>query len=201
MIALGRTLKIAVTGGIGSGKTTVSRYIENNYSSLVFYADTESKYLLDTSELVKSQIQLAFGSDLLKNNIIDKRTLAERAFKTKQKQEKLNRIMWPEVQTMIDSRYLDATIKKKKLFIVDAAMIIESGIQNNFDHIILIKADIRTRIDRVTENRGLSKTEIENRASMQVDDIEREQFTNNIIDNESDLESLYKKINKLLSTF
>ena len=201
MIALGRTLKIAVTGGIGSGKTTVSRYIENNYSSLVFYADTESKYLLDTSELVKSQIQLAFGSDLLKNNIIDKRTLAERAFKTKQKQEKLNRIMWPEVQTMIDSRYLDATIKKKKLFIVDAAMIIESGIQNNFDHIILIKADIRTRIDRVTENRGLSKAEIENRASMQTDDIEREQFTNNIIDNESDLESLYKKINKLLSTF
>ena len=97
--------KLAITGGIGSGKTAASEYIKKNYKSVyVFNADKESKSNLKKSLSLQHKLIDVFGEDITENNKLDIKKLADVAFSNKINQEILNGIMWSEIFIIINNR-------------------------------------------------------------------------------------------------
>ena len=191
-------IRIAVTGGIGSGKTTVARYIKDSYDAKVFYADTEAKALLATSEQVQLALRDAFGDYILDNGTIDHKKLSKKAFSSRDSQRTINNIIWPEIEKLVLGAINSASEQGKRLFVLDAALVIEAGMAESYDHIILVQADHQIRIKRVSERSGLSKDDIRKRIELQMDDPEKEKYASVLIDNGTDLDSLYSQVDSFI---
>ena len=137
---------IGITGGIASGKSTVCSYIKDKYQAYIFDADKEAKKLLQ-SELIHQEIQKAFPG--IKD--LSKKSIADEAFKDQESQKKLNDIIHPIIGDIIFER-INQKNSLHKFFLVDAALIIESGIfttyQKNGAKLILVVADKDIRLNR-----------------------------------------------------
>ena len=189
--------KLAITGGIGSGKTTVSDYICKNYeSAYLFNADKESKGHLKRSLSLQHRIINTFGSSITDNNKLNIKKLAEVAFSNKINQEILNGIMWAEVFILINNKIEECKKKKLSLFIVDAAMIFEAKLSNFFDSTLLITADKKIRLKRAEKRHNISLEQIKNRMSLQLDEKEKEKLSDYIIKNNGTIDDLYINIDK-----
>ena len=189
--------KLAITGGIGSGKTTVSNFISENYDSVyLFNADKESKSHLKKSLSIQHKIINVFGSAVTSNNKLDIKKLAEVAFSNTVDQNILNGIMWAEVFILINNKIEECEKNKVSLFIVDAAMIFEAKLDNFFDSTLLVTADKNTRLKRAEKRHNISLEQIKNRMSLQLSEEEKEKLADFIIKNNDDLDSLYDNIKK-----
>lgn len=189
--------KLAITGGIGSGKTTVSNFISENYDSVfLFNADKESKSHLKKSLSIQHKIINVFGSAVTSNNKLDIKKLAEVAFSNTVDQNILNGIMWAEVFILINNKIEECEKNKVSLFIVDAAMIFEAKLDNFFDSTLLVTADKNTRLKRAEKRHNISLEQIKNRMSLQLSEEEKEKLADFIIKNNDDLDSLYGNVKK-----
>ena len=187
--------KLAITGGIGSGKTTASAYFQKNYkSAYVFNADRESKSQLKKSLSLQHKLINVFGPDITENNKLDIKKLAEVAFSDKINQEILNGIMWSEIFIIINNRIEECYEKKISLFIVDAAMIFEAKLEHLFDSILLITASKSMRLKRATKRHNISLEQIKNRMSLQLSESKKTNLANHVIKNNSDITNLYKNL-------
>lgn len=193
-----RPTTIAITGGIGTGKTTVARYIEKKYNASTFYADDEAKALLHNSEQIREKVIEAFGSYILNKGVIDNQKLADKVFNSSCNQKKINNIMWPVINRMVLDSIAKATDRNKDFFILDAALVIESGISSRFNHLLLVKASLKDRIIRVSKRSRLSKIDIRNRINLQMDETKKENYASTLIDNKSDLDNLYKQVDSFM---
>tara|TARA_B100000700_G_scaffold142720_1_gene158650 strand:- start:136 stop:726 length:591 start_codon:yes stop_codon:yes gene_type:complete len=187
---------IGITGGIASGKSTVCSYIKDKYQAYIFDADKEAKKLIQ-SELVHEEIQKAFPGiqDLSKKSIADK------AFKDQESQKKLNDIIHPIIGDVIFQR-INQKKSLHKFFLVDAALIIESGIfttyQKNGAKLILIVADKDIRLNRAMERGNLSKETINDRIKLQMQDNLKVKYADFIIENNSDQSELFNKVDQIM---
>jgi len=189
--------KLAITGGIGSGKTTVSSFINENYKSVyLFNADKESKSHLKKSLSLQHKIINIFGSTVTVNNRLDIKKLAEVVFSNKVDQDILNGIMWAEVFILINNKIEEYEKNKISLFIVDAAMIFEAKLNNFFDSTLLVTADKDIRLKRAEKRHNISLEQIKNRMSLQLSEKEKEKLADYIIKNNDDLDVLYNDISK-----
>jgi dephospho-CoA kinase len=137
-------LKIGLTGGIGSGKTTVSQ-IFKTIGVPVFCADDEAKKMYADSK-VKKQIIEIFGEQIYVNNDIDKKLLASKIFNNKILLQKVNNIIHPAVHKHFES-WIE---KQKSIYIIhEAAILFESGFDKFMDKIITVTAPQDIRIQRV----------------------------------------------------
>ena len=133
-------IKLAITGGISSGKSTAAKYFENK-GAYVFNADKESKKHLKSSLTLQKKIADIFGNEILINNKIDFKSLADVAFSSNTNNSILNGLMWPEIFLIINNTYEKIKIDgKHKIFIVDAALIFEANYVSFFDYTLLITA-------------------------------------------------------------
>ena len=189
--------KLAITGGIGSGKTTVSSFINENYKSVyLFNADKESKSHLKKSLSLQHKIINIFGSTVTVNNRLDIKKLAEVVFSNKVDQDILNGIMWAEVFILINNKIEEYEKNKISLFIVDAAMIFEAKLNNFFDSTLLVTADKNIRLKRAEKRHNISLEQIKSRMSLQLSEKEKEKLADYIIKNNDDLDVLYNDISK-----
>ena len=187
--------KLAITGGIGSGKTTVCEFISKNYKSVyVFNADKESKGHLKKSLSLQHKIINAFGLSVTNSNKLDIKKLAEVVFSNKIDQEILNGIMWSEVFMLITNKMEECKKNKISLFIVDAAMIFEAKLSNFFDSTLLVTANKKIRLERAEKRHNIPLEQIKNRMSLQLSEKKKEELANYIIKNNGTLELLHKKI-------
>jgi len=158
-------LEVAVTGNIGSGKTTVCKVFEI-LGIPVFYADFHARKLLE-DPFVKHLIADCFGSEVIdQNEDINKNKLAGIVFKDKDKLEALNNIIHPRVY----SEY-DLWCKNNSHFpytIQEAAIIFETGSYKKFDYIVLVMAPEEELIKRVVDRDGVSTEEVLYRLSNQI---------------------------------
>ena len=193
--------KLAITGGIGSGKTTVSNFINDNYDSVyLFNADKESKSHLKSSLSIQHKIINVFGPSVTVNNKLDIKKLAEVAFSDKINQDILNGIMWAEVFILINNKIEECQKNKISLFIVDAAMIFEAKLNNFFDSTLLVTAKKEIRLKRAEKRHNISLEQIKNRMSLQLKEKEKEKLADYIIQNNEDLDTLYKNIKDFYNT-
>ena len=185
---------IAITGGIASGKSLVAKYLFDEYGAFVFDADKEAKNILMKNEVSKKVLD-SFPS--IKSLTLKK--ISEVVFKNKSNQKKLNDIIHPLVKIEIEK---SIAIKKGKenIFIIDAALIIESGmfedLKNNGAIIVLIAAKDSIRARRALLRGGLSQKTISDRMKLQMSDEEKKKYTDFVIENNSSKESLFTEVDK-----
>jgi len=185
---------IAITGGIASGKSLVAKYLFDKYGAFVFDADKEAKNILMKNEVSKKVLD-SFPS--IKSLTL--KEISEVVFKNKSNQKKLNDIIHPLVKIEIEK---SIAIKKGKenIFIIDAALIIESGmfedLKNNGAIIVLIAAKDSIRARRALLRGGLTQKTISDRMKLQMSDEEKKKYADFVIENNSSKESLFTKVDK-----
>jgi dephospho-CoA kinase len=159
-------LKIGLTGGIGSGKSTVAKIFET-FGIPVYYADNAAKKLMNSNEELKQKIKLHYGEAAYKNDQLDRKYLADIVFNSPEKLELLNTLIHPV--TIIDAEeWLQKQVTPYS--IKEAALLFESGAAENLDYIIGVYAPQDLRIKRVIKRDGLSADEIWKRMNRQVNE-------------------------------
>ena len=149
-------IKIGVTGGIGTGKTTVCT-IFKKIGIPIFNADEQSKILLKKNENVISKIIKVFGDNILDKKKIDTKKLGRIVFTNKQKLIELNNILHPRVIEKFDNWLLE---QDSKYIIKESALLFESNTYKNLDKIILIQSPLKLRIKRVCARDNRTKKEV-----------------------------------------
>ena len=159
-------LKIGITGGIGSGKTTVAKVFEV-LGIPVYYADDAAKRLMNTDEKLKEKIQLQFGNDVYKDGRLDRKYLSEIVFKNPEKLQLLNALVHPA--TLKDAeRWMQNQSTAYSL--KEAALIFESGAQEQLDYVIGVTAPDPLRIQRTMHRDNITREEVILRMDRQMDE-------------------------------
>ena len=161
-------LKVGLTGGIGSGKSTASSILAK-LGSHIFDADAEAKIILNNNEEVQNNIIKEFGNDILDlDGLIDKQKLALVAFQDEEHQIILNSIIHPFVFREMDKQFDKISNQNKHAsFIVDGALIFESGMNQHLDLVLLIASSLKFRIERALNRGTLYREDIIRRNELQ----------------------------------
>ncbi len=172
---------IGLTGGIGSGKTTISKFFESE-GIPVYIADDEAKKIMQLPETI-AQIEKLFGNQVIVNNTINTKQLASIVFNNPEKLKLLNDYIHPLVKMHFDNW----VIKHKDFsFVVkEAAILFESGSYKYCDKIITVTASEETRIDRVMARDNCSKQNVVDRIKNQWNDNQRISKSDFVIENEN----------------
>lgn len=184
---------IGLTGGIGSGKTTIANY----FSTLgipVYIADDEAKKLMESSE-VKDSIKEKFGESIFDNTILNRAKLAEIVFADSGKLDQLNAIVHPAVRNHFKKWLLNH--EASPFVIYEAAILFESGNYKNCDHIITVTAPLESRIQRVIDRDKTNREQVLKRINAQWNDEQRISKSNFIIDNRN-IETAKLKVEEIL---
>jgi len=196
-------LKVGLTGGIGSGKSSVSSLFKK-WGAYIFDADSIAKDILKNNETAQSEIIAEFGTDVLnREGKIEKSKLARIAFQDEDHQLRLNTIIHPYVFSDIDSSF-DLILQKGQyeIFCVDAALIYESGADTHMDYVVVVTSHLRLRTERVMERGGLTRDEFLERLDLQWPDEDKVHMADFVIHNngtKDDLIAESKKIYDLLA--
>ena len=185
--------KLGITGGIGSGKSTASEFFKKK-GAFIFDADSEAKNLFTNNTNLTQRVIATFGSQVTTNNQLDLKRLSELVFSSKSLQNQLNEIIWPEVSQLMIEAAQKAENVGLKLFIVDAALLLEAGFIEFFNSILLITADKPTRIERILNRKNIPEDQIEKRMALQMPESEKKKLAHHIIENNGTLSELNEKL-------
>ena len=159
-------LKIGITGGIGSGKSTVAKLFEV-LGIPVYYADDAAKQLMNENEALKLQVQKEFGNEAYTNDKLNRKYIADIVFANPEKLELLNSIVHPatlkDAEEWMNKQTTPYTIK-------EAALIFESGAQEQLDYVIGVYAPTPLRIQRTMQRDNISREEVMARMNKQIDE-------------------------------
>ena len=159
-------LRIGLTGGIGSGKSTVARIFEV-LGIPVYDADSASKKLMIENNELKNQIKNSFGKEAYTDGELNRRYLAEQVFSDSQKMALLNSFVHPA--TIKDA---EQWMKKQNApyLIKEAALIFESGSQKQLDYVIGVKSPLALRLQRTIQRDNVNTEQVKARMEMQMDE-------------------------------
>lgn len=162
-------LRIGITGGIGSGKSTVAG-IFSVLGAPVYNADDASKRLMEEDEELKKNIIASFGKSAYVNGTLNRKYLASQVFADRQKIELLNSLVHPA--TLSDA---EKWMKKQQSVyaIKEAALIFESGADQFLDYVIGVQSPAALRISRAMQRDHVSREEVEDRMKLQMDEDEK----------------------------
>ena len=188
-------LKVGLTGGLGSGKSTASSFLAG-LGSYVFDADTEAKKILNTNTEVQKSIIEEFGDDVLGHDgNIDKKKLAKIAFQDEDHQIILNSTIHPFVFKILDKQFDEiSTQNKHACFIVDGALIFESGLDQHLDSVLLIASSLKYRIERALKRGNIQREDILRRIDLQWTDEDKAESADYTIYNNGTEKELEEKI-------
>ncbi len=185
--------KLGITGGIGSGKSTASEFFKKK-GAFIFDADSEAKNLFINNTKLTQHVIATFGSQVTTNNQLNLKRLSELVFLSKSLQNSLNEIIWPEVSQLMTVAAKKAENEGVKLFIVDAALLLEARFIEFFNSILLITADKPIRIERILNRKNIPKDQIEKRMALQMPESEKKNLVDTTIENNGTLSKLHEKL-------
>ena len=184
-------LKIGLTGGIGTGKSSVSTLFKE-WGAYIFDADIVAKDVINNNGTAQSELIAEFGTDVIgADNKIDKKKLARIAFSDEDHQLRINIIIHPYVFNEIDSAF-DTILAtgKHDVFVVDAALIYESGADTHLDYVIVVTSHLRIRTERVMTRGGLTLDEFLQRVKLQWPDEDKVHMADFVIYNNGTIDQL-----------
>jgi dephospho-CoA kinase len=172
--------KVGLTGGIGSGKSTVARVFEV-LGIPVLRADDEGKRILNEDPSACKAVSEAFGATMYQNGRLDRKALASVVFNDPAALQKLNAIVHPLVR---EHFRLWCTEQTSPYVIMEAAILAESGGAKAMDHLVVVNAPEDVRIRRVMQRDKATEAEVKARMRSQTDDVERNALADTIILND-----------------
>ena len=170
---------IGLTGGIGSGKTTITAFFKE-MGIPVYIADDEAKKIMQSAEIITA-IKNAFGESLFENNVLYRAKLADIVFNDADKLTVLNSIVHPAVKK--DFQHWLSQNKNEAFVVYEAAILFESGKYKEFDYIVTVTAPEEVRIERVMKRDNTTREHVLSRMKMQWDDKKRISLSNFVINN------------------
>jgi dephospho-CoA kinase len=176
-------MRLGVTGGIGSGKTSVCR-VFNVLGVPVFSADSEARIIMEADQRVISAIKSIGGRNIYSDGVLNREELAKLMFNNQEILKQVNRAVHPVV--------LEQFVKWEKLqiapyVIMEAAILFESGAANLVDRILTVVAPIEERIDRVVKRNTLTREQVMERIKNQMEDEEKIKKSHYVIDNSENM--------------
>jgi len=191
-------IRAAITGSIGSGKSTFANYIASK-DYVVINADDISKDILSFDEKIKKIIIKEFGSNSYNDGKLNKKFIAAQVFSNPANLNKLNSILHTQVVQKIDS-LIEEKYKEKKIVFIESALIYEADIEKNFDYVVLVTADFNIRLKRSVTNGKFTEDDFINRDKSQIPQEEKEKRADFIFSNNGSKKDLIKKADLLLLT-
>jgi len=170
---------VGLTGGIGSGKTTIAKWFQSQ-DIPVYIADKEAKALMNRSKVIKRKLVTLFGEDAYKEGKLNREYLASKIFNDKTLLAKMNAIVHPKVAS-----HFNRWLKKQDspYVIKEAAIIFENNLEYQYNYIITVVADKKLRIERVMKRDNTSKEKVESIISNQLSDDEKIKKSHFVIKN------------------
>lgn len=187
---------IGLTGGIASGKTTVSAFLKAK-GFLVLDADKIAKDISEQEE-IKKEIVLNFGKEILDSNLnIDRKKLKKLIFEDKKKIERLNRIIHPRVYNFFEKVRKDKIKENsEEILIFDVPLLFESGIDELCDKTLLICTSRELKIKRITKRDNIDEILAQKIIDSQMSDEEKTKKADIVIENNGSIDELYEKIER-----
>lgn len=193
---------VGLTGGIGTGKSTVSRKLrERGYP--VIDLDVISREVIEYPEVIDELVR-NFGNEILENqnNISGKKSISrnklrQTVFKEEKKVSVLNSIMHPPIVEEM-RRQIEELKKSYKTVFVEVQLLFEAKLEKEFDIIVLVYADKKTQLERVLKRDGRSEGEVQQIINAQMDMTEKRRLSNYIIENNGNSEMLDLEIEKFI---
>ncbi|MFZ1082012.1 MAG: dephospho-CoA kinase [Candidatus Kryptoniota bacterium] len=189
-------LKIGLTGNIGSGKSTATRFFAE-FGVPVFDADSVGHELLESNEEIKNKIVKLLGEKILIDHKIDRKVISKIIFENSSKKAALENILHPAIMKDLEDRIMN--FPGGCYAIIEAALIYEAKLEDSFDYIILVKADRNIAVERAANNLGIKKADVVKRLKTQMSQSAKEKLADFVISNNGSLEELKKRVHLLHS--
>ena len=186
-------LIVALTGGIGSGKTMVGE-IFAELGALVVDSDQLAREVVERGSKGFELIVTEFGDEILKNGDLDRTSLASLIFKDPKKRAKLEEITHPLIRQSFAK--IVSSAGSDSIIINQIPLLVESKHEYNFDYVITVSVSDAIRRERLLA-RGLSQGQIQDRLNAQVSDIQRESIADHVIENSGDLAALTQEVERV----
>jgi len=187
-------LLIGITGGIACGKTEVSKVFQKK-GAIIISGDEIGKEVVEKNKKILKELVNTFGKEILnKNKNLNRRKLGELAFASKESKEKLNKIIHPYLLRELRKRINDLRRKgDKDVLVIDAALIVEWGLQKELDYLIFVESKREDKIKRLQNQKDYSRKEVLDRIKSQLPEITKKRLADFVIKNDKGLKELKKK--------
>ena len=190
---------IGLTGGIGTGKSTVSAYLAQKGCKIID-ADLISHQMTEAGSPCLAEIKDAFGEDVfLRDGNLDRKKVGRLVFADAEKKETLEQIITRRVIEKTLRILQDCRAQQEDLVVLDAPLLFECGMQRYTDETWLVVCRTETRLRRIAARDGLAEEDIQKRIANQMSTEQKEKLADYIIDNSRDLAWLYAQIDTLLA--
>ena len=191
-------IKIGLTGGIGTGKSTGSSILKNEKFKIID-ADNIAKEVLEKNPQILEMVRTQFGSGFFDwSGEFRRKEFGNHIFRFPKQRIKYESIIMPYIKQTIEEKIKEYEKKGEKIVILDAPTLIENNIHGDMDYIILVYADNSVQINRVMDSDKLTKVETVGRINSQMSMEEKKEYANIIIDNNADLIETQKQVYDLI---
>lgn len=188
-------MKVGLTGGIGSGKSTVAKILlELGFP--VYNSDKRARWLMNNDSILKNNISSIFGENSYINGVLNTNFISNIVFSNPDKIVQLNSLVHPSVSKDFD-KWLKLNISNNIVF-KEAAILIESGAYLKMNKIILVESRNDLKIERILKRDSTDFDSVKKRMDSQSSDTKNKKYANYIIENNETLESLNTKVNLVI---
>ena len=186
-------LKVALTGGIGSGKSAAGDFFED-LGAVVIDADQLARDVIERGTEGFDELVVTFGDNILSNGILDRTKLGQIVFSDAQARKKLEEIIHPRVQAAFNE--IVETSPQGAVIVYQIPILVETAGKDRFDYVITVEATLENRIARLKE-RGMKGYEIEARMKIQATDAERAEIADAVFNNDGDSDQLLRQVENI----
>ena len=195
---------VGLTGGIGSGKSTVARRLAA-HGAVVVDADEVAREVVEPGEPALQEIRERFGRDVVDpQGRLDRAALATIVFGDEAARRDLEGITHPRIGQRVADRIAQAQAAedadgRERLVVVDHPLLVESGAAAGYETVIVVEAPLQVRVQRLVEARGMDEDDARARVRAQADDATRRAAATHVVDNGGDLEALEAQVDDILA--
>ncbi len=189
-------LIVALTGGIGSGKSLAGGFFARLGASVID-ADQLARTAIERGSEGFNAVVATFGDSILKNGDIDRAALGELIFKNATLKAKLEAIVHPIVRREFEKAA--SSLKKDEILIYEIPLLFETKARNRFDYVITVESEMELRIARL-RSRGLPSSEIQTRIAAQASREERESIADTVLINEGSEDDLLRSVENIFES-
>lgn len=190
---------IGLTGGIGSGKSTVAQlFVEEGFP--LIDADVIAREVVAAGQPALQELADVFGADILEpSGELNRQLLAQRAFVDRETTDKLNAITHPRIQQRTQELFDEYREKDLEAVIYDMPLLVDNGLDRAMDWVIVVDVAAEERIRRLVEYRGLDEEDAQRRVKAQIPDGLRLAAADSVIDNNAAIDNLKPQVDQLIS--